>query len=38
MILEANQCGGAKRMADNLLNVEDNEHVEVHEVSGFIFN
>lgn len=36
MILEGNQRGGAARMARHLLNLEENEHVEVHEVSGFL--
>ncbi len=36
MILEGNQRGGAKQMAAHLLNVEENEHVEVYEVSGFL--
>lgn len=36
MILEGNQRGGAKQMARHLLNVEDNEHMEVHEVRGFM--
>lgn len=35
MILQGNQRGGARQMANHLLNKEDNEHVEVHEVSGF---
>jgi len=36
MILKASQRGGATRLAAHLLNTQDNEHVEVHEVSGFI--
>ena len=36
MILKGNQRGGGRQMALHLLNVEQNEHVEVHEVSGFI--
>ncbi len=36
MILEGNQRGGAKQMARHLLNVEENEHVEVYEVRGFM--
>lgn len=35
MILEGNQRGGAASMANHLLNSHENEHVEVHEVSGF---
>ena len=36
MILEANQRGGGKALALHLLNTVDNDHVEVHEVSGFM--
>ena len=36
MILKASQRGGATRLAAHLLNTQDNEHVEVHEVSGFV--
>lgn len=36
MILEGNQRGGGRQMALHLLNQKDNEHVEVHEISGFI--
>lgn len=36
MILKASQRGGAARLAAHLLNTQDNEHVEVHEVSGFV--
>lgn len=36
MILEASQCGGAGRLTKHLLKIKDNDHVEVHEVSGFI--
>jgi len=36
MILKASQRGGATRLAAHLLNTQDNEHVEIHEVSGFI--
>ena len=35
MILEGNQRGGASQMANHLMNTIDNEHVTVHEVSGF---
>lgn len=38
MILKASQRGGAKQLADHLLNGVDNEHVEVHEVRGFMSN
>ncbi len=36
MILEGNQRGGARRMARHLMNTQENEHVEVHEISGFM--
>ncbi len=36
MMLEGNQRGGAYQMARHLMNTQDNEHVEVHEISGFI--
>ena len=35
MILKASQRGGAKRLALHLLN-EENEHVTVHELKGFV--
>ena len=36
MILEGNQRAGAKRLADHLMNMDDNDHVTVHEISGLI--
>ena len=36
MILKGNQRGGAKQMALHLLNGEQNEHVTVHQVKGFM--
>lgn len=36
MILKGNQRGGAGQMALHLLNAEANEHVDVHEVRGFV--
>lgn len=36
MILKGNQRGGGRQMALHLLNGIDNEHVTVHEVSGFV--
>jgi len=36
MILKASQRGGARALAKHLLNDRDNDHVEVHEVRGFI--
>jgi len=36
MILKGNQRAGGAQMAKHLLNSGQNEHVKVHEVSGFI--
>ena len=36
MILKGNQRGGGRQMALHLLNADQNEHVNVHEVSGFM--
>lgn len=36
MILKASQRSGGKQLGLHLLNAEQNEHVEVHEVSGFV--
>ena len=36
MILKASQRSGARQLGAHLLKTEENEHVEVHEVSGFI--
>ena len=36
MILKGSQRGGAKQLAAHLLKVEENEHVEVYELEGFI--
>ncbi len=36
MILKGNRRGGGMQMALHLLNVEDNEHVTVHEMRGFV--
>lgn len=36
MILKASQRGGASALASHLLNAEDNEHVELHQIEGFI--
>lgn len=38
MILKASQRGGAKQLALHLLNSDDNEHVEIHELRGFVAN
>lgn len=36
MILKASQRGGAKQLALHLLRAEENEHVHVHEMRGFV--
>lgn len=36
MILKASQRGGGKQLALHLLRTDDNEHVETHEVRGFV--
>lgn len=36
MILKGSQRGGAKQLAVHLLKVQENEHVEVYEVRGFV--
>lgn len=36
MILKASQRGGGKQLALHLLKTEENEHVEVHEIRGFV--
>jgi len=36
MILKGSQRGGASQLAAHLLKTEDNEHVEIHEISGFV--
>ena len=36
MILKGNQRSGASQMAVHLLNAEDNEHVSMHELRGFM--
>lgn len=36
MILKGSQRAGAKQLSAHLLNVRDNEHVELHELRGFI--
>ena len=36
MILKGNRRGGGMQMALHLLNAEDNEHVTIHEMRGFI--
>src|SRR3546814_5000902 len=36
MILKASQRSGAKQLGLHLMKTEENEHVEVHEVSGFM--
>lgn len=36
MILKGNQRGGAKQLAQHLMKMVENEHVEVHELRGFV--
>lgn len=36
MILKGSQRGGGKQMGLHLLKTEENEHVEIHEVRGFV--
>lgn len=36
MILKGNQRGGGKQLAAHLMKVEDNEHVHIHELRGFL--
>lgn len=36
MILKASQRGGASQLANHLLKTEENEHVEIHEIRGFM--
>lgn len=36
MILVASERGGGKQLAQHLLNDRDNEHVELHELRGFV--
>ena len=36
MILEGNQRGSAAEMARHLMDLKENDHVEIHEVSGFL--
>ncbi|MPT48826.1 MAG: relaxase [Sphingobium sp.] len=36
MILKASQRSGAKQLGLHLMKTDENEHVEVHEVSGFV--
>ena len=36
MILKASQRGGGAQLAKHLMNAQDNEHIELHEIRGFI--
>ena len=38
MIIKASQRGGGKQLALHLLRTDENEHVEVHEMRGFMSN
>jgi hypothetical protein len=36
MILKASQRGGGKQLGIHLMRMDDNDHVEVHEIRGFV--
>ena len=36
MILKGSQRGGAKQLGLHLLKTEENEHVELHDIRGFV--
>jgi len=36
MILKASQRGGDAALAAHLMNVDDNEHIDVHAINGFV--
>lgn len=36
MILNGNERSGAQRLAQHLMNTKDNEHVELHDLRGFV--
>ncbi|MBL8499087.1 MAG: relaxase, partial [Nitrosomonas sp.] len=36
MILKASQRGGSRQLASHLNKTEENEHVELHEIRGFM--
>ncbi len=38
MIIKGNQRGGGSALAAHLMNARDNDHVELHEVRGFLSN
>lgn len=38
MILKASQRGGGKQLGQHLTRTDDNEHVEVHEITDFVSN
>ena len=38
MIIKASQRGGGKQLALHLLRTDENEHVEVHDMRGFVSN
>jgi hypothetical protein len=38
MILKGSQRAGATPLAAHLLRVDENDHVEVHELRGFVAN
>ena len=36
MILKASQRGGGQNLAAHLMRMDENEHVEIHEIRGFV--
>ena len=36
MIIKGSQRGGGKQLAQHLLRLDENDHVEVHELRGFV--
>lgn len=36
MILKGSQRGGARAMAAHLMNLDENDHVEIHQLRGFV--
>ena len=36
MILHGNQRAGGRQLAQHLLNSQDNDHVTIHEIRGFV--
>jgi len=36
MLLKGSQRGGAKQLALHLMNAQDNDHIEIHAIEGFV--